>query len=423
MNNDKYLSVSSLNKYVKHKFDTDEHLQEVYIKGEISNFKSHSSGHYYFSVKDETSRIKAAMFRNSASKLIFMPTDGMSVLIKGKISVYEASGEYQITVSEMTEDGIGNLYVAYEQMKEKLNKEGLFDPKHKLDIPKYPKRVGVITASTGAAVRDIITTIKRRYPICEVLLLPCLVQGDGAKDQIAGQIYKAADYNIDVLIVGRGGGSIEDLWAFNEEIVVRAIYESKIPIISAVGHEIDFTIADYVSDLRAPTPTAAAEISVPNIIDILSNIEHNKLRVTKTLKNLVNSNYLKLKKLKESYVLKNPINIYQIKMQKLDNLIEKANSIIINKVDTLKLRLFKISSSYVLNNPKMLYDVKQRNLDKLISKCEILNPLSGLKRGYAIIKKEGIAISDIKKIKINDIIKIELNKGSINTKVLEVEEL
>ena len=421
MANERYLSVSSLNRYIKYKLDMDDHLQDVYLKGEISNFKSHTSGHFYFSLKDETSRVKVAMFRSYASKLVFTPTDGMHVLVHGKISVYEASGEYQITITEMLEDGVGNLYLAYEQMKEKLDKEGLFDNRYKKPIPKYPKRVGVITASTGAAIRDIMTTIKRRYPICEVILFPALVQGDAAKNDIVRQIKRSEEYNIDVLIVGRGGGSIEDLWAFNEEIVARAIFMCKIPIISAIGHEIDFTIADYVSDLRAPTPTAAAEMAVPNLIDILNNIEHNKLRIIQVVKNIINRNYLKLKKLSESYVLKNPINMYQIKMQKLDNLVDKLNTNMSNKVDNYKLKLFKLSSSYVLSNPQVIYEKKQRKLDYLIGKCEILNPLSSLKRGYAIIKKDNVAISDVKKIKVSDIIKIDMNNGTISSKVIEVE--
>ena len=265
-----YLTVSQLTKYIKYKIDNDINLQEVYLKGEISNFKAHTRGHFYFTIKDEGSRINAVMFASSARSVKFTPEDGMKILVKGKISVYEATGGYQIYVNEMTEDGVGNLYVAFEQLKKKLANEGLFLESHKKKIPRIPERVGVITASTGAAIRDIISTINRRFPLVEVILFPALVQGENAKEDIVRQIKKAEKYNLDVLIVGRGGGSIEDLWAFNEEIVARAIYDCSIPVISAVGHEIDFTIADFVADLRAPTPTGAAELAVPNRTDVIN---------------------------------------------------------------------------------------------------------------------------------------------------------
>ena len=266
--NDKYITVSQLTRYIKYKIDNDVNLNEVFLKGEISNFKAHTRGHYYFTLKDDGSRINAIMFASSAKKLKFMPSDGMKVLVTGKISVFEANGGYQIYVNDMLEDGIGNLYIAYEQLKKKLEAEGLFDQTIKKKIPRIPKRIGVVTAPTGAAIKDIISTIKRRWPIAEVYLFPALVQGEDAKEDIVKQIHNSINYDIDTLIVGRGGGSIEDLWAFNEEIVARAIYECPVPVISAVGHEIDFTIADFVADLRAPTPTGAAEMAVPDINDI-----------------------------------------------------------------------------------------------------------------------------------------------------------
>ena len=244
--NDKYLTVSVINRYIKHRLDTDVNLQTVFIKGEISNFKAHSTGHLYFSIKDETSKINAIMFSKSASKLQFNPTDGTKVLITGRISVYEATGNYQIYVDDMQEDGLGNLYIEFEKLKKKLEQEGLFDSKYKKAIPKYPEKIGVITANTGAAIKDILTTIKRRYPIAQVILFPSLVQGENAAADIVRNINLASNYDLDVLIVGRGGGSIEDLWPFNEECVARAIFDCNIPVISAVGHEIDFTIADFV---------------------------------------------------------------------------------------------------------------------------------------------------------------------------------
>ena len=251
----KYISIGQLNRYIKYKMDNDINLQNVYLKGEISNFKAHTRGHFYFTLKDEESRINAIMFHTSASKVKFIPQDGTKVLISGKINVYVANGAYQIYVDEMLEDGVGNLYIAFEQLKKKLKEEGLFDSIHKKKIPKIPSKIGVVTAPTGAAIRDITSTIRRRWPLAEVILFPALVQGEFAKDSVSMQIKRADAFELDVLIVGRGGGSIEDLWCFNEEIVARTIFNAKTPIISAVGHEVDFTIADFVSDMRAPTPT------------------------------------------------------------------------------------------------------------------------------------------------------------------------
>ena len=290
MNND-YITISELSKYIKSNFDNDNFLRKVYIKGEISNFKNHTTGHFYFSLKDSGSRINAVMFSSSARNIKFIPKDGMTVLVTGRVTVYEATGNYQIYVEEMLEDGLGNLYVAFEQLKEKLAKEGLFDKDKKKKIVRCPKKIGIVTASTGAAIRDILTTIKRRYPICETILFPALVQGENAKEDIVRKINLANTYDIDTLIVGRGGGSIEDLWPFNEEIVARAIYNSKVPVISAVGHEIDFTISDFVADLRAATPTAAAELAVPDINTIITYLNNAKTRSY----NFINS-YLENKK-------------------------------------------------------------------------------------------------------------------------------
>ena len=284
-----YLTITQLSKYLKYKFDEDVNLRKVYLKGEISNFKAHTRGHYYFTLKDENSRINAVMFSSSTSKLKFMPIDGMKVLVEGKVTVYEATGGYQIYVSDMLEDGIGNLYIAFEQLKEKLAKEGLFDKERKRKITKMPKKIGIVTASTGAAIRDILTTLKRRYPICETILFPALVQGEKAAEDIVKKIEIANTYDIDTLIVGRGGGSIEDLWPFNEEIVARAIYNSKVPVISAVGHEIDFTISDFVADLRAPTPTAAAELAAVDINTVNEYLETSKIRNYNAINNIINN--------------------------------------------------------------------------------------------------------------------------------------
>ena len=373
-NNNRYLSISVINRYLKDQFDRNEHLRTVYLKGEISNFKGHTTGHLYFSLKDETSRINAIMFSSSAKKINFEPQDGKKVLVKGRISVYEATGSYQIYVDEMEEDGIGNLYLAYEKLKADLAAQGLFDEKYKKPIPKYPRKIGIVTAPTGAAIRDILSTIKRRYPICETILFPCLVQGEYGAQDIVNKINIAQNYDLDVLIVGRGGGSIEDLWNFNEEIVARAIFASKIPIISAVGHEIDFTIADFVADLRAPTPTGAAEMAVPNLTDLINYIEQLNIRIKESILKNINYNKLLLESIKSSYVLKNPLIMYDAKKQKLDLIIEKLNTNILKKLEFNRNKLSNLKSNYILNNPEQLYKDKQINLYNLMSKLDLVSP-------------------------------------------------
>ena len=415
-----YITITELSRYLKGKFESDENLRKVYIKGEISNFKAHTRGHFYFTLKDETSRISAVMFASNTRVLKFTPVDGMKVLVTGRVTVYEATGGYQIYVEDMLEDGIGNLYVAFEQLKEKLSKEGLFNKEHKRPIRRIPRKIGIVTASTGAAIRDILTTIKRRYPVCETILFPSLVQGSDAAQDIVKKIEIANTYDIDTLIVGRGGGSIEDLWPFNEEIVARAIYNSKVPVISAVGHEVDFTIADFVADLRAPTPTAAAELAVPDINTIITYLDTAKSRSYNTLLNIIENNRLKLHKLEDSFVLKRPTAIYEVKEQNLDNLIDKLNRIIKVFIDNSKVELFKYQNSYVFNNPEIIYKFKKQNLENIIGKLEVLNPMNTLKRGYAIIKKEDNVISSINNLNKNDEIKINVSDGIIDAKVIKV---
>ena len=412
--NKEYLTVTQLTKYIKYKIDNDINLREVYLKGEISNFKAHTRGHFYFTIKDEGSRINAVMFASSASKVKFTPEDGMKILVTGRISVYEATGGYQIYVNEMMEDGVGNLYVAFEQLKKKLASEGLFDDRYKKTIPKIPERVGVITAPTGAAIRDIISTINRRFPLTEVILLPSLVQGEGAKEDIVRQIKRAEDYNLDVLIVGRGGGSIEDLWAFNEEIVARAIFECHIPIISAVGHEIDFTIADFVADLRAPTPTGAAEIAVPNKADVINYINQLSLRSRKAVGNILELKKKRLDNIKDNYILNNPLDLYSAKIQKLDYLTEslvKNYKVIIDKE---KIKLNNIKTRPLFSNPLIILDKTKQKYTLLLSKLDALSPLKTLERGYGIIKLNDKAVTSIKNLNKDDLINIELKDGSVN---------
>ena len=418
---DKYLSVTALTRYIKYKIDNDIHLQEVYLRGEISNFKAHTRGHYYFTIKDETSRISAIMFSFNASKLKFLPEDGMKILVKGKISVFESTGNYQIYVEEMMEDGIGNLHIAFEQLKKKLEDEGLFDQKHKKPIPKIPMKVGIITASTGAAIKDILSTIKRRFPICKTILFPCLVQGEFAKDDIVKKLDIADNYGLDVIILGRGGGSIEDLWPFNEEIVARKVFSCKTPIISGVGHQIDFTICDFVADVRAETPTGAAERAVPKLSDLLLEINNFEIRCTNNIKRILDNNKLRLKKLKESYVLKNPLGMYEIKEQKLDNVIDKLNTIINTIIYTNKSKLEIIEGSIIFKDPGVLYSDKLKKTNHLIEKLEILNPLNALKRGYSIAKKDDKCINSIKGLKKDDNINIIIKDGEVKARVMEVK--
>ena len=417
--NDKYISVNQLTKYIKYKIDNDINLNEVYLKGEISNFKAHSRGHYYFTIKDEKSRISAIMFASNTKSVKFEPVDGMKVLVKGRISVFETTGNYQIYVEEMLEDGIGNLYIAYEQLKKDLEKKGLFDVSKKKEIPKIPNRVGVVTAPTGAAIKDIISTIKRRWPICEIILFPALVQGEDAHKTIVDQIKNAENFNIDTLIVGRGGGSIEDLWPFNEEDVAIAIYESNIPIISAVGHEIDYTIADYVADLRAPTPTGAAELAVPDKNEMLKYISNLDTRINKQIINLVTINKNNLNKIKKNYIFINPMSIYQTKEMIFDSVNERLKYSLTNLIHVKEKDYINIlSKSIILKDPSKLLDKSKNKYINIISKLDALSPLKTIARGYTITKKNNKVITTITDIKKGDILSIEFKDGNINSEVL-----
>lgn len=418
----RYITVTTLNKYLKHKFDTDPNIQRVSLRGEISNYKGHTRGHLYFTLKDETSRINAVMFSSNANKLKFIPVDGMKVLVTGRVSIYEASGNYQIYVENMEEDGLGNLYLKFEELKRKLASEGLFNPEHKKKIPKFPKRIGIVTASTGAAIRDIQSTIKRRYPICETILFPSLVQGELATDNIVKQIELADTFNLDILIVGRGGGSIEDLWAFNEEKVARAIYNAKTPIISAVGHEIDFTIADFVADLRAPTPTGAAEMAVPNIMDVRTIIEQYTLRLNKNIKNILEFYAKRLETLKHSYVLTTPLAPIEIKEEKLSNLVTILENKIKHKLEISKNIYNNLKNKNILLHPENILFSHKQQYQLLFNKLELLNPLSILNKGYSVVTKNDKLVKSIKELKKDDKINIKLNEGNINAIVKEVNE-
>ena len=417
-----YLKISELNNYIKSVLDKDNFLNKVYLKGEISNFKNHTRGHLYFTLKDDTSRISAVMFQSSAVKLTFVPEDGMNVLVSGRISAYPAQGSYQVYVDTMEPDGLGALYIEYEKLKKKLAAQGLFAESHKVPIPRFPERIGVITAPTGAAVRDIMSTIKRRYPMCEAILFPCLVQGRDAAPDIVRQIKRADAYGVDTIIVGRGGGSIEDLWAFNEEIVAEAIYDCITPIISAVGHEIDWTIADFVADLRAPTPTGAAEMAVPTVLDIKTLIDNYKIRLNKNIKNMVNTKFIKLRSLRQSFILKNPMSMYEVKEQKLDTLIDILNKDIKNIINDKDNKLNKIKLSVVLQNPENLIKDKKVKFDLLVNTLKLVNPLCILDKGYSLVQIDNKIIKSSTDVKVNDILNIRLHEGSIKAEVKEVEK-
>lgn len=416
--NEQYITVSQLTRYIKYKIDSDTNLNEVFLKGEISNFKAHTRGHYYFTLKDEGSRINAIMFSSSTKKIKFIPQDGMKVLVTGKISVFEANGGYQIYVNDMLEDGVGNLYIAYEQLKKKLEQEGLFRQEIKKTIPKIPTRVGVITAATGAAIKDIISTIKRRWPLAEILLFPSLVQGENAKDNIVEQIENAKNYDLDTLIIGRGGGSIEDLWPFNEEIVARAIYACPIPTISAVGHEIDFTIADFVADLRAPTPTGAAELAVPQVNDVISYLNQLKIRTTKAIQHKMKIQMQKLEEIKSRYIFTNPIAIYQAKELMFDSIIERLKFSTKNLLNNKEKIYEQMKKSYIWQNPEQLIQPKKNKYLQILSKLETLSPLLTIKRGYSIAKKDSKVISSIKQVKKQDKLAIELSDGELKVEVI-----
>ena len=415
--NNNYITVTQLTRYIKYKIDNDQNLMKIYLKGEISNFKAHTRGHFYFTIKDENTRINAIMFASSAAKIKVMPQDGMKVLVSGRISVYESTGSYQIYVDTLEEDGVGNLYVAFEELKKKLEKEGLFAEAHKKKIPRIPRKIGIITAPTGAAIKDILSTLKRRWPLAETILFPSLVQGKEAAVDIVRNIKLAKNYDLDVLIVGRGGGSIEDLWCFNEEIVARAIYDLDIPVISAVGHEIDFTISDFVADLRAPTPTGAAEMAVPNINDIVSLLNQLEIRLINSVNNTLKLRKEKLEKIKESFILKNPISMYEVKEEKFDNIYERLIASYKNIINVNKQNLILLENKLSNNVTRTLDNNKHKYLN-IINKLEALNPLLTIKRGYTVTRLNGNVISSAKKIKKDDIIELEFQDGKQNAKVI-----
>ena len=393
---DMAISVSELNSYIKNKIADDEYLNNVLIKGEISNFKNHYTGHMYFTLKDENSLIKCIMFKSYAQKLDFIPKDGMKVFVLGGVSVFERDGIYQIYVKAMQEDGVGILYKKYEELKQRLDEEGYFDESHKQKIPLMPKVIGVLTSQTGSVIRDIINVSTRRNPNVRIRLYPVPVQGEGAAEKIADGIRFMNENNLaDVLILARGGGSLEDLWPFNEEIVAHAIYNSKLPIISAVGHETDFSISDFVADLRAPTPSAAAELAVPDIYEIKQkiNVYQNRLRMSLVKK--VEIMKLRYEKCMNSRVFKEPTRNINDNYLRVDNYIKRLEN-------TIKIKQKEEKTKYI----------------ELISKLDALSPLKTLTRGYSIVETDNKIIKSSKQLSTGDKIKLRFSDGQKNAEIL-----
>ena len=383
------LTVTELNNFIKNLIDTNRTLAAITVTGEISNFTDHRSGHLYFSLKDSDAQIKAVMFRSARSRLKFAPQEGMKVTVHGSVSLYPQGGTVQLYVNSMAPDGLGALYKAYEQLKDRLSEEGLFDDEHKVSIPRFPSRIGVITSPTGAAVRDIINVTGRRYPLAQVYLYPTLVQGDGAE----ADLVKALDYFeesglVDVIIIGRGGGSIEDLWAFNSEMLARRIYAAKTPVISAVGHETDFTICDFVADLRAPTPSAAAELAVPDLRDIILSLDNASDRIVSALRMTAQRKRERLERISDKPIFKDPALFASDRRDEITGLGDRADNAI-----------------------RSVIRDKSNDLRVIAGKVNALSPLGVLARGYSIVEKNGSVVFDAKSISSGDEVSLRFKDG------------
>ncbi len=447
MMQDNYLTVTALTRYIKRKFELDKHLTDIWLKGEISNFKHHSRGHMYLTIKDDQSRVNAVMFAGNNRSLKFIPENGMNVLIKGQINVYEPQGQYQLYIQAMEPDGVGALHVAFEQLKKKLESEGLFDSSRKKSLPPYPQHIGIVTSPTGAAIRDVLTTITRRYPIANVTIFPALVQGNQAPQAIVSAIGQATTYNkpIDVLIVGRGGGSIEELWAFNEETVARAIVESHIPVITGVGHETDTTIADFVADVRAATPTGAAEQAAPSMVDIKQKIDGLTQTINRSVTYLLGESSNRLQRLQKSYAFRYPAQLILQKEQELDKNIEKLTKSITavysdrqhvhtqlllrlnnyhpnRQIDAHKKELIQLARRHNRVMDGIFTRYRQAFVNK-VDKLDVLSPLHTMKRGYSIAyTKEGSLIQSSSDINPGDAISVQVQDGILDCHVQEIKE-
>ncbi len=400
MNNDNVLTVTGLNEYIKSKIDSDALLNDVYVRGEISNFTNHKTGHFYLTLKDETGVLRAVMFKAYASRMKFLPENGMKVTAHGRVSLFPRDGQYQLYIDSMEPDGTGSLYLAFEQLKAKLEAEGLFSAAHKKSIPKYPMRVGIITSPTGAAVRDMINISTRRFPAAKLILFPCLVQGENAPPQLCSGIRFFNERNpVDVIIIGRGGGSLEELWAFNDERLARAIFASKIPVISAVGHETDFSISDFVSDLRAPTPSAAVELALPETEEIRRRLGTCVSRMAAAENAKIRNSRSKLDILAKKRCFTGP-EVF---------------------IDDRRMSLFH-SARLLESKMNLLYEKKLSLFKRETAKLEALNPLSIISRGYtAVFKEDGELAKSVKQLVPGDKIKFNLTDGRVEARVEETE--
>ncbi|QHM61004.1 Exodeoxyribonuclease 7 large subunit [Pediococcus pentosaceus] len=436
MQEDKYLTVSALTNYIKRKFDADPYLHRVYLVGEISNFRLRTNSHQYFSLKDENAKISAIMFKSAFAKVKFQPEEGMRVIVSGRISLYPGNGSYQIYVDSMQPDGVGALYQAYEQLKIKLSQEGLFEAP-KLPIPKYPRKIAIVTSPSGAVIRDIITTVSRRYPIVQLVLFPALVQGNEAANSIAAQIKMINTLDdFDTIIIGRGGGSIEDLWPFNEEVVARAIFASKLPVISSVGHETDTTIADLVADMRAATPTAAAELATPVLTDILEELQKLQLQTIVAFRNILKMRSQQVQHLQQSYIFQEPQRLYEGYVQNVDILTEKLISLEKQQITTAKGSFKTLNSRLLANTPASRIKMAKQNiehlrqmtnnnitnrfskyandLNSLIGSLDTLSPLKIMSRGYTYVTRDTKVVKSIEDLSIDDKIQLNFSDGSAN---------
>jgi exodeoxyribonuclease VII large subunit len=443
------LTVSDVTRYIKLMFDQDDRLRNCWVRGEISNFTHHSSGHMYFTLKDSGSRLKSIMFKSANRSLAFLPKDGMKVIVRGYVSVFERDGQYQLYVEEMQPDGLGALYLAFQQLKERLEQEGLFAPERKRPLPAYPRTIGVITSPTGAAVRDIITTIRRRYPVAHVILHPVLVQGPEAAPSIALAIQTMnALAEVDVLIVGRGGGSLEELWAFNEEVVARAIFDSNIPVISAVGHETDFTIADFVADVRAATPTAAAELAVPHLGELTRYVYQLEERMTNALSGLIRESKRRLKRIEQSTVFLRPKQAIAQKRQWVDHLENELELRLtrltgsrarkladwmgrlqaVSPVERLKRMEQQLQFAAGRLQTVMVTQLEKENhrYERLLDKMHAYSPLLVMKRGYALVYrqdgKDRKLVRSLRDVQLGDFVQVRLQDGHVDCHVWGLEE-
>ncbi|MCO7176599.1 exodeoxyribonuclease VII large subunit [Sporolactobacillus kofuensis] len=441
MDQDRYISVTKLTRYIKQLMETDGNLQNVWLRGEISNYKKHSRGHLYLTIKDKNSRIRAVMFAGNARQLTFVPEDGMKVLVQGAVALYEPYGEYQIYIRDMEQDGLGRLYLAYEALKKKLQELGMFDPAIKKAIPEVPYQIGIITSTTGAAIRDLFTTIKRRFPAARLTVFPVLVQGAEAAPSIAAAIDQANRLDsLDVLIVGRGGGSIEDLWAFNEEIVANAIYRSKIPIISAVGHETDFTIADFVADKRAPTPTAAGEFAVPDVVELSRHIDQLTTRLSQAMNGRLREEKTRLHRLRGSYAFKFPGQLVLQKEQECDRLLERLGQSAKHQLQHKQNQLVMADRLLAQSKPNELLNRAEKQLnermqhflrafatyrhskesqfDKLLTQLNSLSPLKIMSRGYGLaFDANNQLIKTVQSVSPGDSVTVRMHDGKLDCQV------